>query len=101
MVYGYIRVSTDKQTVENQKLEIKRYCKEHRLKKIVWYSETVSGTKKPEKRQLGNLMTVVNKGDIVIVAESVILDLVGFSLNYMMITINLLLNIHDVQMNGI
>ena len=69
MVYGYIRVSTDKQTVENQKLEIKRYCKEHRLKKIVWYSETVSGTKKPEKRQLGNLMTVVNKGDIVIVAE--------------------------------
>ena len=52
-----------------ERLEIKRYCKEHRLKKIVWYSETVSGTKKPEKRQLGNLMTVVNKGDIVIVAE--------------------------------
>ena len=27
MNYGYIRVSTDKQTVENQKIEIKKYCK--------------------------------------------------------------------------
>jgi DNA invertase Pin-like site-specific DNA recombinase len=27
MVYGYIRVSTDKQTVENQRFEIQRFCK--------------------------------------------------------------------------
>lgn len=27
MVYGYIRVSTDKQTVENQRFEIERFCK--------------------------------------------------------------------------
>jgi DNA invertase Pin-like site-specific DNA recombinase len=26
MVYGYIRVSTDKQTVENQRFEIQRFC---------------------------------------------------------------------------
>lgn len=26
MVYGYIRVSTDKQTVENQRFEIEGFC---------------------------------------------------------------------------
>ena len=26
MNYGYIRVSTDKQTVENQRFEIDRFC---------------------------------------------------------------------------
>jgi DNA invertase Pin-like site-specific DNA recombinase len=26
MIYGYIRVSTDKQTVENQRFEIENYC---------------------------------------------------------------------------
>ena len=30
MVYGYIRVSTDKQTVENQRFEIERFCKKRR-----------------------------------------------------------------------
>ena len=27
MIYGYIRVSTDKQTVENQRYEINRFMK--------------------------------------------------------------------------
>ena len=31
MIYGYIRVSTDKQTVENQRYEIEKYCKEREL----------------------------------------------------------------------
>lgn len=35
MVYGYIRVSTGKQTLENQKLEIRQYCKFHRLRNKV------------------------------------------------------------------
>jgi DNA invertase Pin-like site-specific DNA recombinase len=26
MIYGYIRVSTDKQTIENQRFEITRFC---------------------------------------------------------------------------
>ena len=26
MIYGYIRVSSDKQTVENQRFEIKNFC---------------------------------------------------------------------------
>ena len=31
MVYAYIRVSTDNQTVENQKYEITEYCKKHKI----------------------------------------------------------------------
>jgi len=26
MIYGYIRVSSDKQTVENQRFEINKFC---------------------------------------------------------------------------
>ena len=69
MVYGYIRVSTDKQTVENQKIEIKKYCKERKLRHIKWIAETASGTKQPEKRKLGLLISLVEQKDIVVIAE--------------------------------
>lgn len=69
MVYGYIRVSTDGQTTENQKIIIKNYCKFRRLHHIRWISETVSGIKNPEKRKLGQLLRDVNSGDIVIITE--------------------------------
>jgi len=39
MVYGYIRVSTDKQTVENQRFEITRFCKGEKLKIEKWIEE--------------------------------------------------------------
>jgi len=29
MIYGYIRVSTDKQTVENQRFEINEFCRKN------------------------------------------------------------------------
>ena len=69
MIYGYIRVSTEHQTVENQKLEIKRYCKGRKITQVHWVSETVSGTKKPEKRKLGFLLQNVKSGDVIIIAE--------------------------------
>ena len=69
MIYGYIRVSTEKQTNENQKLAIKNYCRYHRLHNIQWVAETISGTKKPEKRKLGVLLQNVREGDIIIVTE--------------------------------
>lgn len=69
MVYAYIRVSSGKQTLENQKIEIRRYCRERRLRNIVFIAETVSGTKNPEKRNLGKLIEQAQKGDLVITAE--------------------------------
>lgn len=69
MVYGYIRVSTGTQTTENQKIQIKKYCKEKRLRNIVWYSETISGTKQPEKRKLGQLLELLQEGDVICCTE--------------------------------
>ena len=69
MVYGYIRVSTDRQTVENQRFEIKRFCKENNLQVDKWISETISGAKSVDKRQLGKLLKGVRKDDIIICSE--------------------------------
>ena len=68
-VYGYIRVITGKQTLENQKLEIRRYCKMRRLRNVQWVQETVSGTRAAEKRKLGGLIQAAREGDIVVIAE--------------------------------
>ncbi len=69
MNYGYIRVSTDKQTVENQRFELNRFCKEHQCVIDVWVEETISGTKVPEKRKLGKVIEQMQKGDVLICAE--------------------------------
>lgn len=69
MNYAYIRVSTNYQTVQNQKLAIKQYAKYHRIHNIKWIAETISGTKNPEKRKLGELLNSVQANDIIIVTE--------------------------------
>ena len=69
MVYGYIRVSTDRQTVENQRFEIKHFCQENNLKVDKWIAETISGTKEINKRRLGKLLKGVKKDDIIICSE--------------------------------
>ena len=67
MIYGYIRVSTDKQTVENQRFEIENYCKERNLLVASWIEETISGTKKVDERKLGKLLGKVKKGVLLFV----------------------------------
>ena len=61
MIYGYIRVSTDRQTVENQRYEIKRFCQENNLQVDKWISETISGVKEVDKRRLGKLLKGVRR----------------------------------------
>ena len=34
MTYGYIRVSSDRQTVENQRYEIGQFCKREALRRV-------------------------------------------------------------------
>ena len=69
MIYGYIRVSTDKQTVENQRYEIIKYARKEKLKIDEWIEETISGTIAPDKRNLGKLIQKAQKGDIIICTE--------------------------------
>jgi len=69
MVYGYIRVSTDKQTVENQRFEISRFCEKNNFYVEKWIEETISGSKNPEKRLLGSLLNDIQEGDLIICSE--------------------------------
>lgn len=69
MVYGYIRVSSDKQTVENQRYEINNFCSKEGIKVDGWIEETISGTKNYDKRKLGKLLEKVKKDDIIICSE--------------------------------
>ena len=69
MTYGYIRVSSDKQTVENQRFEINNFCQGEHITIDGWIEETISGTKNYDKRKLGSLLKKVNKGDLIICAE--------------------------------
>lgn len=69
MIYGYIRVSTDKQTVENQKFEINGFCQQQQILVGKWIEETISGTKDLEDRKLGKLLKKMKKDDILICSE--------------------------------
>lgn len=69
MIYGYIRVSTDKQTVENQRFEIENYCAKNNMKIDEWIFETISGKEEFEKRKLGKLLKHIKKDDTLICSE--------------------------------
>ena len=69
MIYGYIRVSSDKQTVENQRFEINNFCSREAMSIGGWIEETISGTKSYSKRELGKLLNRVQKDDLIICAE--------------------------------
>ena len=69
MIYGYIRVSSDKQTVENQRFEINNFCSREAMSIDGWIEETISGTKSYSKRELGKLLNRVQKDDLIICAE--------------------------------
>lgn len=69
MIYGYIRVSTDKQTTENQKFEIEQFCLQNKIVIDKWITETISATKELNKRKLGKLLKQIKNDDIVIATE--------------------------------
>jgi len=69
MIYAYIRVSTDRQSVENQRYEISCFCEKHNVSIDKWMQETISGTRGIRKRKLGTLLRVVRNGDLIICSE--------------------------------
>lgn len=69
MVYGYIRVSTDHQTTENQRFEIMKFCEKQDIVIDCWIEETISATKDLNKRKLGRLIKRIQKDDMIIASE--------------------------------
>jgi DNA invertase Pin-like site-specific DNA recombinase len=69
-VYGYIRVSTEKQDYENQKFGILEYANKNNINNIIFIEETISSRKKLEKRQIWTLINdTLQENDILITSE--------------------------------
>lgn len=93
MIYGYIRVSTDKQTVENQRYEINNFCERQEIVVNKWIEETISGAKNVEDRKLGKLLKKMKKEDVLICSE---LSRLGRNLLMIMGVLNECMN-RDIQ----
>ena len=93
MIYGYIRVSSDKQTVENQRFEISNFCEKNSLTIDVWAEETISGMTRVDNRKLGKLLKRMKKGDVLICSE---LSRLGRNLLMIMGVLNECMN-RDIQ----
>jgi DNA invertase Pin-like site-specific DNA recombinase len=68
-IYGYIRVSTDKQDSTNQKHEILEYANKEKMGNVDFIEETISSRVKFEKRDLSNLIMMMKDGDTLLVTE--------------------------------
>lgn len=93
MIYGYIRVSTDRQTVENQRYELNQFCEKNNLIVNKWIEETISGSKEVKDRKLGKLLKQMKKDDILICSE---LSRLGRNLLMIMGVLNECMN-RDIQ----
>lgn len=93
MIYGYIRVSTDKQTLENQRYELNQFCEKSVLVVDKWIEETISGSKSLQDRKLGKLLKKMRKDDILICSE---LSRLGRNLLMIMGILNECMN-RDIQ----
>jgi len=89
MTYGYIRVSSDKQTVENQRFEIENFASKNGITIDGWIEETISGTKNYDKRKLGKLLGKIKEGDLIICSE---LSRLGRTLFMIMDILNICMN---------
>jgi len=69
MIYGYIRVSTDKQSTENQKFEIENFASANHITIDEWIEEVVSSVRDLQKRKLGKLIDRAKEGDLIIASE--------------------------------
>lgn len=69
-VYGYLRVSTDRQDCDNQRIGVESLAEKLGLPVESWIiDDGVSGTKEPEKRKLGKLLRKIGTGDVIICSE--------------------------------
>lgn len=68
-VVAYLRVSTEKQFLENQREEIVRFAERNGMSIDKWYTETVSGSVSSKERKLSGVLDKMRPGDSLIVTE--------------------------------
>lgn len=69
MIYGYLRVSTERQSTEVQKYEIEKYCKQAGIMIDIWVDEKISGAKKIKNRKIKYIIDDMKSGDTIICTE--------------------------------
>lgn len=68
-VVAYLRVSTEKQFLENQREEIIRFAEKNGMNIDRWYMETVSGKVCSKDRKLAGVLDRMQPGDSLIITE--------------------------------
>ena len=70
--YVYLRVSTDKQEVDSQMLEVKKYCEDNKIEieeSNIYIDESISGTVNWKKRKINDILNKMKKDDLLIIPE--------------------------------
>lgn len=67
--YAYIRVSTDKQDVDSQRLEILEYARRRDIKVDEFIEITISSRQTSKERRIDELVSKLQSGDTLIVSE--------------------------------
>lgn len=93
MNIAYVRVSTNKQDLDSQKLEIMEYCHKNNITLDEILEVKISSTKSQEKRKIKDLKQKLKSGDLLIATE---LSRLGRS---MLEIINLVLELNDNNIN--
>lgn len=68
-IIAYLRASTDKQDLNNQKLEIFEFAKKHKLEVDDFIQMTISSRKTTKERRIDEMVSVLNDADTLIVTE--------------------------------
>ena len=88
-VVGYVRVSSDRQTVKNQEHAIYEYCHDKGLTLDETIKISISSRKTPKQRRIDELLEKLQEGDTLIVSE---LSRLARSVGQIAIIIDTLLN---------
>jgi len=67
--YIYLRVSTGAQDTQNQLHGIRQYCQERGIEPDAVVEDTASGSVAWNSRKIGELLSVADKGDVLLVSE--------------------------------
>lgn len=106
---AYLRASTDKQDIQNQKYEILDYANTRSLKVDEWMAITISSRKTTKQRRIDELLEKLQDSDTLIVTElsrlgrstaeviGLVNELIGRQIRMVVIKQNLDLNQHDMS----
>jgi DNA invertase Pin-like site-specific DNA recombinase len=95
MIYGYVRVSTHDQNIENQKNTISRYCIDQRLMVDEWFELEMSSRKSTSMRRIDELLDKLSMNDIVITSE---LSRLGRSIKETLNTIDVIVHLKQSRL---